>query len=463
MSRQKPSPSKAHETTDLPSLSYSGGLDDATWMDVIQKMDEVYTQLVRDETALQEKNEELERSQQFILSLLSAMSDVLIACNQAGEIEETNVALCELVGRDDSALRGTSIYSLMAGDDSAERLRRVIEQSRQRRTGEIVELNLSNARGDAVPVDLNCTPRVNGVGKRVGYVFVGRPMGEIKRAYRELSEAHEALKLTQQQLLHSEKMASLGRLVAGVAHELNNPISFVLGNVHALKRYTERLAQYLAVLHGNEPDDRVQALRDKLRIDHIVQDLPSLINGTLEGALRTADIVKGLKRFSAVDREERVPVELNDVIDRAIHWISKGAALNFVVHWTPSMPLQVIGNSGQLLQVLMNLIQNAYDAAAASGVDMPQLWIDTKVENATVSLFIRDNGNGIAPQHLSRIFDPFFTTKPVGKGTGLGLSISYGIIEQHGGKLFARNHPSGGAEFVIELPAIDTPGASAAS
>lgn len=92
MSRQKPSPSKAHETTDLPSLSYSGGLDDATWMDVIQKMDEVYTQLVRDETALQEKNEELERSQQFILSLLSAMSDVLIACNQAGEIEETNVA-----------------------------------------------------------------------------------------------------------------------------------------------------------------------------------------------------------------------------------------------------------------------------------------------------------------------------------------------------------------------------------
>nr|AAB49362.1 putative histidine protein kinase [Alcaligenes hydrogenophilus] len=453
MSRRKAPPPQAEvKNADLSSSPNMNGIDDATWMDVIQKMDEVYSQLVRDEIALQEKNEELERSQQFILSLLSAMSDVLIACNQAGQIEETNVALSELVGRDDSALRGTSIYSLVAADESAERLRRVIEQSRPRRTGEIVELNLLNASGEAVPVDLNCTPRINGVGKRVGYVFVGRPMGEIKRAYRELSEAHEALKLTQQQLLHSEKMASLGRLVAGVAHELNNPISFVLGNIHALKRYTVRLAQYLEVLHGSGAGDRAQALRDQLRIDHIVKDLPSLIDGTVEGAQRTADIVKGLKRFSAVDREERVPVELNDVIERAIHWISKGAALKFVVHWRPRESLRVIGNSGQLLQVLMNLIQNGYDASAASGADTQQLWIDAKIENGVVSLFIRDNGSGIPPQNLSRIFDPFFTTKPVGKGTGLGLSISYGIIEQHGGKLFARNHPSGGAEFVVELP-----------
>src|SRR5574343_2097406 len=119
-------------------------------------------------------------------------------------------------------------------------------------------------------------------------------------------------------------MASLGRLVAGVAHELNNPISFVLGNVHALERYTERLRQYLDAIHGGADAEAQDRLRRQLRIDHLLADLPSLMEGTLEGAMRTADIVHGLKRFSAVDREERGEVELNAVVDRAIHWVRKG-------------------------------------------------------------------------------------------------------------------------------------------
>ncbi|MDL2355020.1 MAG: histidine kinase dimerization/phospho-acceptor domain-containing protein [Pseudomonadota bacterium] len=305
------------------------GIDEATWLDVIQKMDEVYSRLVQDEIALEEKNEQLER------------------------------------------------------------------------------------------------------------------------AYRELSDTHEALKRTQQQLLHAEKMASLGRLVAGVAHELNNPISFVLGNVHALKRYGERLASYVAALHDGAADAQ---LRRTLRIDHILHDLPSLIEGTLEGAMRTTDIVNGLKRFSAVDHAERSAVDLNEVIERAIHWISKGAAPAFQVHWTPSGPLPVMGNAGKLLQVMMNLIENACDAAVAAGAAPPQLWIAAQRDGASLRVSLRDNGAGIAPDYLSRLFDPFFTTKPVGKGTGLGLSISYGIVEQHQGKLSARNHPQGGAEFVITLP-----------
>jgi two-component system sensor histidine kinase HupT/HoxJ len=276
-------------------------------------------------------------------------------------------------------------------------------------------------------------------------------MGELKRAYGELNDTHEALKRTQQQLLHSEKMASLGRLVAGVAHELNNPISFVLGNVHALKRYSERLAVYVAALHEQTSHEAPLAIRESLRIDHILHDLPSLIEGTLEGAHRTTEIVNGLKRFSAVDRQERSQVDLNGVIERAIHWISKGVAPQFIVHWTPGAALHVMGNAGNLLQVLMNLITNAYDATLAAGIVTPQLWITAKVDKDVVSLFLHDNGTGIALDHLSQLFDPFFTTKPVGKGTGLGLSISYGIIEQHAGKLYARNHAEGGAEFVIEL------------
>jgi two-component system sensor histidine kinase HupT/HoxJ len=428
------------------------GMDDAAWVDVIAKMDEVYSQLVQDEIALEEKNAQLEQSQQFIFSLLSAMSDVLVACDGAGRIEETNAALRELVGRSEAELRGTPLPELLADAASVQRIAQALATTP--RGGSTIEIDLRDAHGQPVPVDLNITPRFNAAGQRVGHVFVGRPLGELKRAYHQLREAHEALKRTQQQLLHSEKMASLGRLVAGVAHELNNPISFVLGNVHALQRYTERLREYLGAIHANAGADEQAALRARLRIDHLLSDLPSLMEGTLEGARRTADIVQGLKRFSAMDRGERSQVDLNGVIERAIHWVRKGTAPSFTVHWTPGPACTVNGNAGQLLQVVMNLVQNAYDAAASHDRAEPALWITLQRESEVARLVLRDNGPGIASEHLSRIFDPFFTTKPVGKGTGLGLSISYGIVEQHGGRLSAGNHADGGAEFVLELPVV---------
>ena len=429
-----------------------GGVDESTWLDVIHKMDEVYSQLVADEIALEQKNAELEQSQQFIFSLLTAMSDVLAACNESGHIEETNAALCELVGRTDQQLRGMTLAELMADELGAAKIRHVLSTPELQRGGTVVEVELRDAQGQRVPVDFNCTPRLDATGRRLGLVFVGRPMGEIKRAYHQLRETHEALKRTQQQLLHSEKMASLGRLVAGVAHELNNPISFVLGNVHALKRYTERLGRYLDAVHDDVPADEREALRRQWRIDHLLADLPSLMEGTLEGAQRTADIVNGLKRFSAVDREERTRVDLNAVIERAIHWVKKGTAPSFEVLWTPGPPCEVMGSAGQLLQVMMNLIQNAYDASAGRPGAPPRLAVRGECDGAWTRLHFHDNGPGMAAEHLSRVFDPFFTTKPVGKGTGLGLSISYGIVEQHGGRLSAANHADGGAVFTLELP-----------
>lgn len=434
----------------LHGLAQIDGMDETAWLDVIEKMEEVYSQLVQDEIALEEKNAQLEQSQQFIFSLLTAMSDVLVACDEGCRIEETNAALRELVGRGDEALRGRHLAELLASEASRERLRTALTNAPRR--GSTVEIDLTDAQGQPVPVDFNITPRFNGAGQLVGHVFVGRPLGELKRAYHQLREAHEALKRTQQQLLHSEKMASLGRLVAGVAHELNNPISFVLGNVHALQRYTERLREYLGAIHAHADADEQARLRAKLRIDHLLADLPSLMEGTLEGAQRTADIVQGLKRFSAMDRGERSEVDLNGVIERAIHWVRKGTAPAFAVHWSPGEPCTIHGNAGQLLQVVMNLVQNAYDAAATRDNPAPALWVSLRREGDVARLSFRDNGPGIATEHLSRIFDPFFTTKPVGKGTGLGLSISYGIVEQHGGRLTARNHPEGGAEFVLELP-----------
>ncbi len=431
---------------DLPSQP-----DEAAWLEVIRKMDEVYSQLVADEVALEQKNEELERTQQFLFSLLTSMSDVLVACNEAGEIEQTNAALCELVGKTEPEIVGQSVYALLTDNAGKSALQRIAADVKLQRGHEIVELNFIGAKGQPVPVDVNCTLRVDGVGRHVGWVLVGRPMGEVKRAYRELSDAHEALKKTQRQLLHSEKMASLGRLVAGVAHELNNPISFVLGNVHALKRYSDRLTAYIESLHQRGDGD--PQLRKSLRIDPIIADMPSLIEGTVEGAQRTAAIVNGLKRFSAMDREEREQVDLNQVVSRAIQWMQRGGLNPLDVHYQPSEAVMVCGSSGQLLQVMMNLIQNACDAVSITGI-RPEVRIAVfrSGEQATVS--VRDNGPGIAPQHLSKIFEPFFTTKPVGKGTGLGLSISYGIVERHGGSLEGRNLADGGCEFIVRLPAM---------
>jgi two-component system, NtrC family, sensor histidine kinase HupT/HoxJ len=431
------------------------GVDESTWLDVIQKMDEVYTRLIDDEVELEKKNTELEQSQQFIFSVLTSMSDVLVVCDERGLIEQANAALCELVGRSESELRGTPLDALLADDASKALARGAMARSDAPQASAGIELNLIDRQGQTVSVDANGTPRIGSHGRRVGTVWVGRPTAELKRAYHEMRAAHEALKRTQQQLLHSEKMASLGQLVAGVAHELNNPISFVLGNVHALRKYCDRLQTYMGALHAHASEAELLQLRQKLRIEHLMADLPSLIEGTLEGAQRTADIVHGLKRFSAMDPEERTPVNLVEVIERAIHWVQKGRSHPVDVRWSGGQACTVVGSAGQLQQVMMNLLQNAFDAVGHPAPDAsvrPCVWVALTCDAGTARVSVRDNGPGIAPEHLSRVFDPFFTTKPVGKGTGLGLSISYGIVEQHGGRLSARPVEAGGAEFVMELP-----------
>jgi two-component system sensor histidine kinase HupT/HoxJ len=181
------------------------------------------------------------------------------------------------------------------------------------------------------------------------------------------------------------------------------------------------------------------------------------MEGTIEGAQRTADIVNGLKRFSAASQGEVAAVELNRVIERAIHWMQKGTAQDFEIHWTRGPDCYVSGNAGQLLQVMMNLIQNASDAASSIPLpkgETPQLRICLAQENGQVQVAFEDNGPGISPEHMSRIFDPFFTTKPVGQGTGLGLSISYGLVQQHGGQLICANASHGGAVFTVALPLL---------
>jgi two-component system sensor histidine kinase HupT/HoxJ len=428
----------SQEPAEDPSAS------ERAWLDVIQKMDEVYHDLLEYEVALERKNSALEESQQFIFSVLSSMSDILIVCNRTGAIEDVNPSLLALTGRDEAQLRGSLVFELFADAES----RRCVQHHFVDNAAQPLhdcEVNMSAANGTQMPVSINGMPRLSATGKLQGVVLTGRPVGELRRAYQSLRQAHDDLKRTQQQLLHSEKIASLGRLVAGVAHELNNPISFVLGNVVALQRYVVRLRRYCECLHGGGSVTELTQLRDEL-----LSDLPSLIEGTVEGAERTRDIVAALKRFSAVDRDELEPIDLVPVLERAAHWVGNAAPAQVQIQVNLPARIEVLGSAGQLQQVFMNLVQNAVDATAA--LDPANVHIRALEVGPNAVVEFTDNGPGIPPENLGRVFDPFFTTKPVGQGTGLGLAISYGIIERHGGQISVANRPEGGAIFKVELP-----------
>lgn len=444
----------SHYLTDLsgalPQLDAAG---EAGWIEAIHKMEEVYNNVLRYQVELEEKNAALEEAQQFILSILTAMSDVLVVCDRHGVVQEVNRAMLDLLGLDKEAMLGHPFVEFLAGEES-----RLQAQSFPLRLREHLihdcEISIQDKAGGAMPVALNCTPRYDPAGRQVGMVLVGRPVGELRKAYQALNQAHEELKLAQQQLVHSEKMASLGRLVAGVAHELNNPISFVVGNVYALQRYGERIQAYVAAVHGGASAEELEALRASLHIDRVLEDLGPLIAGTVEGAERTRDIVQDLRRFSAVDKDEAKPFDLVEVTRNAAHWATRDAKSVIRVRMNLPQSMPVLGTAGQLQQVLVNLIQNAADAT--TGRAQPALEISGRIEGGKCVLEFHDNGPGIETQNLHRVFDPFFTTKQVGKGVGLGLSISYGIVERHGGQLSAANHPDGGAVFILSLPLAES-------
>ncbi len=428
------------------------GVGEDVWIDVIRKMDEVYSDLLQYEVALEEKNAALEETQRFIFSVLTSMSDILVVCDRHGHIQEVNQALAQLTGKSEAELRGMRLADLFADEVSRAQCDRFMRDLHMERIHDC-ELHFKSREG-AMPVAVNCTPRLSPVGKFVGMVVTGRPVGDLRRAYDALRQAHEELKRAQQQLIQSEKMASLGRLVAGVAHELNNPISFVLGNVYALQRYGSRMREYLDAIHAGRPAPELAELRKSLRIDRLLEDMQPLIDGTIEGAERTRDIVAGLKRFSAADRGEEEVFDLAAVLERSVHWVVKASGSKIKVSLDVPTDLPVAGSSGQMQQVLVNLVQNAIDSTDKQ--PDARLEINGEVtkerRERSVRLSFRDNGPGFKEEHLDKVFDPFFTTKPIGKGTGLGLSISYGIVERHRGTLAAANHPEGGAVLILTLP-----------
>ncbi|HEY8120806.1 MAG TPA: ATP-binding protein [Myxococcota bacterium] len=248
-----------------------------------------------------------------------------------------------------------------------------------------------------------------------------------------VEERTRELRDTQAQLVQSEKMRSLGQLVAGVAHELNNPIGFVHANLQLLEEYVERL---------------MRADSDPARRRRAREAIERLLARSQEGAGRVKQIVQDLRTFSRTDQAELTQVSLNEAIQRTLALMEPRTKNGIVVERDLGDLPEVRCYSGQLNQVFMNLLMNACDAMDGRG----KITVRTRPARGGVVLEFQDNGPGMSPEVRSRIFEPFFTTKPVGKGTGLGLSISHGIVERHGGTMSVESAPGEGARFTIRLP-----------
>ena len=272
----------------------------------------------------------------------------------------------------------------------------------------------------------------------------------------DLETAYADLKATQSQMLQREKMASIGLLAAGVAHEINNPMGFISSNLVTLGKYTERLvgfinaqAELLKSPGSGEKLAELEEQRRRIKLDYISKDVPQLIEESLDGAERVKKIVQNLKAFSRVDDTERTQVDLNECLDSTINiaWNEIKYVATLKKEYGTLPPLLCYPQ--QLNQVFMNLLVNAAHAIEGQG----EITVRTWAGEEHVWVAVSDTGTGIPEEIRGRIFEPFFTTKEVGKGTGLGLSISYDIVKKHGGEILVESEQGKGTTLTLKLPA----------
>ncbi len=272
---------------------------------------------------------------------------------------------------------------------------------------------------------------------------------ELEKQKAKLEEAFEVLKRTQSQLVQAAKMASLGQLTAGIAHEINNPINFVSGNINPLRKdLSDIRALLMEVKKGQKTSSELAQLYREYDIDYLLEEIDQLAMGIEEGALRTKEIVAGLRNFSRLDEDTFKQADINEGINSTLALLRSAMRNKVEIHrdFGELPPVECL--PGKLNQVFMNLLTNAIQAIEERG----DIFITTKLVEDRVQISIRDTGHGMPPEVVERIFEPFFTTKDVGQGTGLGLSITYGIIQRHNGTIEVHSEPGKGTEFIIRIP-----------
>jgi PAS domain S-box-containing protein len=277
---------------------------------------------------------------------------------------------------------------------------------------------------------------------------------QLEGALLQLENSHAALKATQALLVQSEKMRALGQMVAGVAHEINNPAAFVAGNLAQLAQLTPALRAlfdaYLPLKALAPADGRavIEAAEAAVDIDYLWQDLPDLVRESQDGITRIGDIVRSLRNFSRLDEAELKAADINAGLRSTLQIIRPLSPPGIVITEAFGVLPAVLCRPGELNQVFLNLLTNAMQAIDRAG----QIDVRSAHEQNRITVTIHDSGRGMDAATLARLGEPFFTTKPVGAGTGLGLAVSFGIVERHGGRLRFESAPGYGTSAIVEIP-----------
>jgi len=368
---------------------------------------------------------------------MDGIEDMVAMADSDGKIRRCNLALRKLVCCPDNELNSSHWRDLLRRAD--------LDPDR---------VDVQNGEVFHEPSRRWFTLKVYPYGDEGGEVIMLHDLTQIKEVSQQLAAAYQELKATHSQLLHQEKMASIGQLAAGVAHEINNPIGFISSNISTMQKYLDRLTGFLAQQSAGleqvappELKEELSEARRKLKIDHLLLDSHSLLAESQEGAERVRVIVQNLKSFSRVDEAQASWVDLNECLESTINiaWNELKYKTTLVRDYGELPAIKC--HPQQLNQVFLNMLVNAAHAIETRG----EITVSSRREGDLVAVAISDTGGGIPEEIRSRIFEPFFTTKAVGKGTGLGLSISYDIIEKHGGSIEVESSPAG-TTFTIRLP-----------
>jgi len=407
----------------------------------------------RDQGVAERRIRDLESYNQNIIQNLNS---ALLVVDLDGGIVFSNPPAEEILGESAEALRGRPIWQWFEGIPREE-----IHVARTLETGERFkgfESTLTRADGTAVPIGISSAPVSDAAGNKLGAVAVFSDLTEIK--------------LLQRQVLQTEKMASIGQLAAGVAHEINNPMGFIHANLFQMAEYLTDLRRVwdevgslqAAVAGGDHTEiqhrsNELASACKGVNVDFVLSDFEKAIRESQEGSERIRHIVNDLRNFSHRDSEHPVLADVNQFLDSTagIVWPMMKHLVVLEKEYR-DLP-RVYCYPMQLQQVFMNLLVNAYQAIEERIGDSGKtgaIWLRTEPREGGVAIIVKDTGVGITAENLDRIFDPFFTTKKVGMGTGLGLSTCFNIVERHGGSLVAESQPGVETAFTVWLPGADS-------